>query len=81
MVGCAGGCGKKIAAADVESSGWSFLHITGRHRCGTCERELGIAASTAGAPPRQQADVLPPHSIGALKKLPEAPPLHEKVKP
>ena len=81
MVGCAGGCGKKIAAADVELSGWSFLHITGRHRCGECERNLAFAAHASGTPARFEPDTLPPHSIGALKKLPEAQPLHEKVKP
>jgi len=81
MVGCAGSCGREIQSAAVEKSGWSYLHITGRWRCGACERDLARAAHADGAPARVDADTLPPHSIGALKKLPESQPLHEKVKP
>lgn len=81
MIGCAGGCGKKVEARTVDTSGWSFLEITGRWRCGECERNLAFAASTTGAPHQPGADTLSPHSIGALKKLPERQPLHEKVKP
>jgi hypothetical protein len=80
MIGCAGGCDKKIAVSDVDSSGWSYLHITGRSRCGACERALLAASKVTGAPHRPGADTLPPHSIGALKKLPVPSPLHEKVK-
>lgn len=80
-VGCAGGCGKWVAAEDVEHSGWSYLHITGRYRCGSCERELNAASSSQGGPHDPGSDNLPPDSIGALKQLPEAPPLREGVKP
>lgn len=79
-IGCAGGCGKKADPEDIERLGWSFLHITGRWRCGECERDLARAAHAEGGPPRIEADTLPPHSIGALKKMPERQPLHEKVK-
>lgn len=80
-IGCAGGCGKKVDADQVERLGWSFLHITGRYRCGACEFVLRRASTIEGAPTRLDVDTLPPNSLGALKKLPERQPLHEKVKP
>lgn len=83
MIGCSGGCGLAVLAEDIEKSGWSYLQITGRYRCGTCERLLYAASTQPGTWPREgdSTDPLPPNSIGALKKLPEAPPLHEKVRP
>lgn len=81
LIGCTGGCGRKTPADDIERSGWSFLHITGRYRCGGCERDLERAAHAAGAPSRNDVDPLPSDSLGALKKLPERQLLHERVKP
>lgn len=78
MIGCAGSCGLAVLAEDVESCGWSFLHITNRWRCGACTRELATVQSHLVSD--SGADNLPPHSIGALKKLPETPPLREEVK-
>lgn len=78
-VSCAAGC--KRTADNPEQAGWTCLQITGRWRCGQCERELWAARNTPGAPPRNEPDTLPPDSLGALKKLPEPLPLHEKVKP
>lgn len=80
-IGCAGGCGKSVRAEDVDTCGWTFLQITGRRRCGDCDRALARVANTSGGPSRDEPDTLPPTSIGALKKLPEPLPLHEKVKP
>lgn len=78
---CAGGC--KISMPDADAAGragWGFLHITGRYRCGACERDLYRASTIEGAPPRNDVDQLPPDSIGALKALPKPEPLREKVK-
>lgn len=80
-IGCAGGCGKTVSAKDLDTCGWTVLQITGRRRCGECDRALARVANAPGAPPRNEPDKLPPTSIGALKKLPEPLPLHEKVKP
>lgn len=78
---CTGACGREVAAKDMERSGWSYLQITGKWRCGPCGREL-MQVSTQGGGHEQDADQpLPPDSIGALKKLPERPPLRESVKP
>ena len=75
---CAAGCKSSVAdLSAAESAGWSCLQITSRWRCGTCERVLRTVQSVALNSTRP--DLLPPHSIGALKKLPEAVPLHEKV--
>jgi hypothetical protein len=81
MIGCAGGCGLAIFSDDLKSSGWSYLQITKRWRCGACERELVRMSTTEGAPPRLDVDKLDPTSMGALKTLPERPPLREVVKP
>jgi hypothetical protein len=79
-VSCAAGC--KRTAQDPEKAGWSCLQITsGRWRCGDCERELWQARNMPGTEASYTPDTLPPDSIGALKKLPEPLPLHEKVKP
>lgn len=79
---CAGGCKRNVEDTKAaEEAGWSFLHITGRYRCGICERELRQASTAEGAPPRDEVDTLPPNSIGALKQMPERQPMHEKVKP
>ncbi len=80
-IGCAGGCGKTVTVADLSSCGWTVLQVTGRIRCGECDRALARVASAPGVPSRNEPDNLPPTSIGALKKLPERQPLHEKVKP
>lgn len=80
MIGCAGGCGLAVLAESIESSGWARLDITGRYRCGACERALHLASTTPGAPSRDEPDTLPPASRGALKALPEAAPLKESVK-
>lgn len=77
MIGCAGGCGRKTPADDIEQSGWSRLDITGRYRCGECNRVLLHASTTEGAPPRDEVDTLPPASRGALKELRPMPPLKE----
>ena len=85
---CRGGCGS--SQPDVKEClqvGWSFLHINGGYRCGTCEGALWRASTQVGALPRNEPDRLPrnepdrlpPDSIGALKKLPEREPLKEKV--
>jgi hypothetical protein len=81
VIGCAGGCGKTVHPDDVAASGWTLLQITGRYRCGECDRNLAFASTATGAPPRDAADILPPHSRGALKELPQRPPLREGVKP
>ena len=81
MIGCAGGCGYSLLPEDLEISGWSYLPTTGRYRCAACDRVLLAASTMSGAPHDPGIDNLPPHSIGALKKLPEPLPLHEKVKP
>lgn len=79
---CSSGCKKTVADAKAaEQAGWSFLHITGRYRCGQCDGELWRASTQPGTwPTNEAADELPPHSIGALKKLPEREPLKEKVR-
>ncbi len=84
-VTCGGGCKSFFEADDpnklvkmAEEAGWSSLEITGRYRCGACGRELARIATLEGAPARNDVDKLPKDSIGALKKLPERPQLHEK---
>jgi len=78
MIPCAGGC--KRTTEEPEKAGWSYLFITGRYRCGQCEADLRKAGEINGSG-SAQPDLLPPSSIGALKKLPEPIELHEKVKP
>jgi hypothetical protein len=78
---CAGGCKKSLPDTKAaEDAGWSFLHITGRYRCGECERRLRWASTVEGSAPRNEPDKLPPDSIGALKALPKREPLKEKVR-
>ncbi len=79
MIGCRGGCGAKWLAAEIEKSGWDRLELTGAYRCFSCTRALAAASTAVGTWPSDAADPLPATSIGALKKLPERPPLHEKV--
>lgn len=77
-VTCVAGC--KTSQPDgeaAERAGWTFLHITGRWRCGPCGFALRIASTTA-APYRDEPDTLPRDSIGALKPMPPRLPLHEK---
>ena len=81
LISCAGGCGLAALPDTLKSIGWSYLHITKRWRCGKCEVELQRMSSMEGAPPRLDVDKLEPTSLGALKKLPERPPLKEGVKP
>lgn len=85
-VSCSAGC-KRSTALDPESGmpaapGWEYLSITGRWRCPACYRELADVNTNGGAVQSNDApDTLPRDSIGALKKLPEPVPLHEKVRP
>lgn len=81
MIGCAGGCGKAVLPDMLATSGWTLLQITGRYRCGECDRNLAFASIATGAPAGDQADTLPPDSRGALKELPQRPALREGVKP
>ena len=78
-IGCAGGCGKSITTEELKTAGWSYMDLTGKYRCADCDRALAAAISAAQS--SDASDPLPPDSIGALKKLPEPLPLHEKVKP
>lgn len=83
VIVCSAGC-KRTAILPEDGrmpDGWDFLAITNRWRCVQCWRDLNAAATLPGAPSADTPDTLPPDSIGALKKLPEPPPLHEKVKP
>lgn len=75
---CAGGC--KTSVPSPEKAGWSFLQITGRWRCGACEGALWRASTQPGVQPTtdEGLDPLPRTDRGALKKIPERPPLHEK---
>lgn len=79
MIGCCGGCGRKVP--DPAAAGWTALEITGRYRCNECGIVLALASTTPGAPPRDEGDPLPPHSRGALKEMPVRPPLREGVRP
>lgn len=75
---CAGKCGKEVAIDQIDSVGWQRLEVVGRYRCGECTRALAKMGTAPGAPCEDGVDPLNPHDIGALKKLPERPPLHEK---
>ena len=79
---CSAGCKRVGVLADdgTPPPGWDCLQITGRYRCPHCGRELAAASSMPGTPSRFEPDPLPADSIGALKKLPEPPPLREEVK-
>lgn len=79
---CAGGCKRSLLDTKAaEDTGWSFLQITGRYRCGECDRRLQWASMVEGAASRNEPDKLPPGSIGALKEMPKREPLKEKVRP
>jgi hypothetical protein len=81
-ISCSAGC-KRTGVLDENGSppaGWDRLQITGRYRCPTCGRELTAANHITGTPAAFSPDPLPASSIGALKKLPEPPPLREEVK-
>jgi hypothetical protein len=81
-VPCSAGC-KRVALLPDDGSpppGWDCLQITGRYRCPQCGHELNRANTMLGTPSAFSPDPLPPGSIGALKKLPEPPPLREEVK-
>lgn len=82
-IACSTGC-KRTALLPENGNppdGWEQLQITSRWRCPHCYRELTAANYIPGTPSEFKPDTLPPGSIGALKKLPEAPPLREEVKP
>jgi hypothetical protein len=83
IVSCSAGCKRETEIPDDgrNPDGWERLQITGRWRCMECTRQLRAANEVEGAPYVAGVDTLPPASIGALKKLADAPPLHEKVKP
>lgn len=52
---CAGGCGRVIIdpATNPSEPGWSYLPITGRWRCGQCERELREVGKLDHSKPRR----------------------------
>jgi hypothetical protein len=79
---CSAGC-KRVGALTPDgtpTAGWEQLQITGQWRCPTCWRELKSANHILGTPSAYAPDPLPKDSIGALKKFPVPPPLHENVK-
>lgn len=82
QVSCSAGC-KRTAELPNDANpppGWEQLEIaSGRYRCMHCWRELNAARELEGTPSAFAPDPLPPKSIGALKKLPEPPPLREDV--
>lgn len=80
---CSAGCGAHAFLNDDGTlpPGWEQLQITARVRCMPCTRSLVAANDLQGTPAEFSPDTLPPQSIGGLKKLPEMPALHEKVKP
>jgi len=83
VVVCSAGCKRSVELPQDGTTppGWEQLQITNRWRCMQCYRELDAGNSMQGTQSAFTPDPLPADSIGALKKLPDAPPLHEKVKP
>lgn len=79
---CSAGCKRStvLTPEGTAPAGWEQLPLSGRFRCMQCFRELDAAQRVTGAPHDPGVDLLPPQSIGALKKLREPPELHEKVK-
>lgn len=78
-IACAAGCKRTVADADAAlQAGWELLPITGRYRCAVCWRDLNAASTLPGTEAAYRPDPLPADSIGALKRLPERQPLHEK---
>lgn len=80
---CSAGCKKSFVPPPDGTCppGWEQLPLTNRWRCMECFRSLQEAQKYPGTPAKFEPDPLPKDSIGALKKLPEPPPFHEKVKP
>jgi len=67
-ISCSGGCKALHLADEIDKSGWTFLEISGRYRCGACERELHAASFIPGTEPGEFVDALPADSRGALPK-------------
>lgn len=78
VVMCAGGCGKHWPLDEVLAGRcpWELLSIKKAVRCWDCGRALQAAAQ-AGADVQADYVDLAPTDRGALKKMPERPPLHE----
>lgn len=72
---CSGGCGKGWPLDDIDKCPWQFMEMGKKAiRCGDCTRALA-AASNAGADVEPTYKELDPRDRGALKKMPEQPPL------
>lgn len=69
-------CGKSWSGDDLTACPWERLEIGCRLRCWDCGRALAAAAKAGEGVVATYVD-LPARDRGALKKLPECPPLRE----
>lgn len=81
VVMCSGACGKFWPIEDIDKCPWELLTIKKAVRCWECGRALAAVgqAEFVGTDVEPVYADLKPTDRGALKKMPERPPLREGV--